>query len=166
MPSFERRLLDPKPDDVRAAVMEAAEQANYRCRVGKFTPDEADVQSAAADCVTEPEGVRRWLDPEVRAAALAGSVRATLVGLAWGVHPLGSREVLVVGRRLEPGNEGPENNFGPRDEERPAAWLLHPERLFLRTRGGQRELLAVCACEAAGPAPSLGWLGEECAACH
>jgi WD40 repeat protein len=166
MPNFQRRMTNPTADDVTAALETAARDTNYRAKLGRLTTDTAAFRSAAEACLREPEGVRRWVEESIRGQFVAGRIPTTLVGLAWWTDPLGARHVLVAGRRIERGDNRVSSLFGPRDEDRPALWLLHPDRLCLRTRAGRRELVAVCPCGAVGPAAALGWMGEHCGPCH
>jgi hypothetical protein len=164
-PTFERRFIDPKAAEVAAALAEAVKQVNNRMQKGLLHVDAAELKTAVRACLSKPEGVRRWVDEASRGAFLRGAGRISLAGLAWWTDPLRRRHVAVVGRRTEHNNLL-KTLFGPRDEERPALWLLYPERLFLRTRGRKCELLAVCACGAAGTPAALGWRGQRCGPCH
>jgi WD40 repeat protein len=166
MPNFDRRLTDPTADAVAAALEQAAKDANSRARLGRLTPDSAAFRAAAEACVREPTGVRRWVEAATRDQFVAGATPTTLVGLAWWADPMGKRHVWVVGRRVERTDNRHPSLFGPRDEDRPGLWLLQPDRLFLRTRGGERQLVAVCACGAVGTPAALGWWGEYCGPCH
>jgi hypothetical protein len=166
MQNVERRMTDPTTEEVVAALEAAIKGPNHNAKLGRLTIAADDVQSAARDCVTKREGVRRWVDPAIRDRFVTGRIPATLVGLAWWTDPLGVRQVLVAGRRVEKADNRVHHLFGPRDEDRPAPWLLCPDRLFLRTHDGRRGLVAVCACGAVGPPESLGWRGTCCGPCH
>jgi WD40 repeat protein len=164
--TFERRMTNPTPEEVVAALEEAVKGPNHSAKLGRLTIAPDDLQSTARDCVKKREGTRRWVDPATRDRFVSGRSPATLVGLAWWTDPLGVRQVLVAGRRVEKADNRVHHLFGPRDEDRPALWLLCPDRIFLRTRGGRRGLVAVCACGAAGAPEALGWRGTCCGPCH
>jgi hypothetical protein len=166
MTNFEHRFTNPTAAEVTKALETAAEEANHRAKLGRLTVGKTTFQAAAKACVSEPKGVRRWVDAQVRARFVASRIPATLVGLAWWTDAVGTRHVLVAGRRVERDDHRVSHLFGPRDEDRPPAWLLYPERLFLRTRDTQRELVAVCDCGAAGPLAALAWMGPCCGPCH
>jgi hypothetical protein len=160
MPAFDRLLLDPTPEALMAALGEAARTANARCRSGLV--ERPTPAAATAVLAGQPEGVVRWShndDP---------GQRSTVVGLAWWSDRLGHKHVRVVGRRREPGNQLWDNVFDPLDDPRPGAWLVHPDRLYLRTLPDQqREVIAVCDdCGASGPPERLGWRGDCCGPCY
>jgi hypothetical protein len=167
MPAFERRFLNPGADEVADALVEAVEAANYRCRVGKLEPDPAAYRRFVQNMARKREGVGRWVAGLERAEDATPFVRATLLGLAWWTDYLDRKHVRVVGRRLEQGNEFHQNRFGPLGEARPPLWLVHPDRVVLRTLPGKRtELLAVCGCGMVGRPAALGWMGDCCGPCH
>jgi WD40 repeat protein len=166
MPAFERRFLQPTAAELAQALVEATQTANQRCRVGLLKLDEAEYRHFAEGTGARPEGSERWLPPDAVKQILAGIARGTLVGIAWWTDRLGRRHARVVGRRVEPENPHFDSRFGPLDEVRPPLWLVYPERVFLRTRQGQRRLVAVCPCGVCGQVESVGWMGECCAGCH
>src|SRR5205809_355348 len=127
MTNFEQRFTDPTAAAITAALETAAKEANQRAKLGRLTVGETTFQSAARACVHQPEGVRRWVDDQVRAKFLASTSPATLVGLAWWTDAVGARHALVVGRRVERNDDRATHLFGPRDEDRPGLWLLYPD---------------------------------------
>jgi WD40 repeat protein len=166
VPAFERRFLQPAAAELVQALVEATQTANQRCRVGLLNVEEAEYRRFVAGTESRPEGAERWLPPDAAKAMLAGTARGTLVGIAWWTDRLGRRHARVVGRRVEPENPHFDNRFGPLEEMRPPLWLVYPERVFLRTRQGQRQLVALCPCGVCGPVEAIGWMGECCAGCH
>ncbi len=168
MPSFDRDLTDPAPEALARAMVEAVETANKRCRIGKMSPAPADYRRFIADeFAGKPEGVQLWLADVGPTATYPVGIRATLLGLAWWTNPLGRRLVRVAGRRIEPGNERPQNRFGPPGQQWPALCHLDPDHVVLRTLAGRKsELIAVCGCGAVGSPAELGWMGGSCGPCH
>jgi WD40 repeat protein len=166
VPAFERRFLQPAAAELVQALVEATQTANQRCRVGLLKLEEAECRRFVAGIESRPEGSERWLPPDAAKGLLAGTARGTLVGIAWWTDRLGRRHARVVGRRVEPENPQFDNRFGPLEEMRPPLWLVYPERVFLRTRQGQRQLVALCPCGVCGPVEAIGWMGECCAGCH
>jgi hypothetical protein len=162
MPEFDRLLLDPTPEALRQALAEAVQTANHRCRSGLLQLPPHLMRDAVTTVQRWPEGVYN------RSANDDPGQRSTVGGLAWWTDPLGRKHIRVAGRRREPGSQLWANVFYPLDGDRPGAWLVHPERLYLRTLPGQsRQLIAVCDdCGAAGPPERLGWMGDCCGPCH
>jgi hypothetical protein len=166
MSQYTLDLIDPSAEKVVEFLAVAVKQGNLRAKLGRLTVAPAELRAAAEACVRLPEGARRWVDVTAAAQFLAGTMPTTLAGLAWWVSPLGKRHVRIAGRRAERDCDHAGGLFGPRNVERLPLWLLYPDRMFLRTRNGERELIALCACGAAGPPASLGWVGECCGPCH
>lgn len=167
MPAFDRLFLDPSEDELARALAEAVGQANYRCRVGKLPPEPDEYRRRAAEALGTREGSWRQVGGVTDPYACTLGTRATLLGLAWWTDVLGRRHARVAGRRLEEFNEFHGNRFGLLNEVRPPLSLVHPERVFLRTRPGRpREVLALCACGALGAPAGLGWVGDRCGPCH
>jgi WD40 repeat protein len=112
------------------------------------------------------EGVRRWMGAAAPAPGTL-SERATLLGVAWWTDPLARKHVRVASRRVESFSDHYGNCFVPGRTTRPPLWLVHSERLFLRTvPGGQPKVRALCGCGASGPPEALGWMGTTCGPCH
>src|SRR4051794_15840865 len=108
-----------------------------------------------------------WLSDQGRVAAYPPTPRGTLLGVVWRTTPLG-RTVRVVGRRIEPFQEGPPHRFGP--PYRPWPPLCHLDSDHAVTRqltGSEPEVITVCACGAVGPPDKLAWEAEGvCGPCH
>jgi hypothetical protein len=167
MPSFDASFVQAAAEELVKAMAEAVAAANKRCRVGKLTADEAAYRDFIHNEMAAPEGVRRWIAGTQTQDEGSAPGRATLLGVAWWTDPVGRKHVRVVGRRLEPSSEHHHNRFIPPGKTRPPRWLVHPERLFVRTLpGGTSELRALCGCGASGPPEALGWMGESCGPCH
>src|SRR4051812_49528471 len=112
MPPFDLDLHDPKPAAVEVALSNAVKTANGRAKVGLLAADPADYRRFLANEFTAPEGVMMWLSDKGRVGAYPPTPRGTLLGVVWRTTPLG-RTVRVVGRRIEPFQEGPDHRFGP-----------------------------------------------------
>jgi WD40 repeat protein len=167
MPSFDCAFVDPAEDQLVRTMVEAVQTANKRCRVGKLMPDEAAYRRFVRQEIGTTEGVRQWTGQITSTDQPLSGDRATLLGVAWWTDPLGRKHVRVAGRRQEGFSQHARNLFAPYEASRPPLWLVHPERLLLRTLpGGRPELLALCRCGALGPPQGLGWMGDGCGPCH
>jgi hypothetical protein len=170
MPPFDSCFVDPTEDRLARTMVEAVQTANKRCRVGKLTPDAAAYRKFVQQDMGTAEGVRQWTAPAAAPAPGQNfpSDRATLLGVAWWTDPLGRKHVRVAGRRHEGlFSEHARNLFAPYGGSRPPLWLVHPERLLLRTLPGRPpELLALCRCGVSGTPDALGWMGDSCGPCH
>src|SRR5262245_52546414 len=112
MPPFNLDLSDPRPEAVENAMCDAVKTANGKARIGLMTEDRADYRRFLAAEFVAPEGVALWLAEKGRVQEYPPTPRATLLGVVWRTTPLG-RQVRVVGRRIEPFQEGPSHRFGP-----------------------------------------------------
>jgi hypothetical protein len=168
MPAFDRVLIDPPADALVAALTEAMQTANKRCRVGVLKADDATFRPLAGPFAQKPEGSAAWVAGAPSPEKHDPNQRATLVGAAWWTDALGHKHLRVVGRRMEPGNLLRSNLFRPLGGDWPALGLVYPDRVVVRTRPGrgQREVLAVCECGALGTPEGLAWMGECCGPCH
>ena len=167
MPPFNLDLTDPQPAAVEAAMGDAVKTANGKARVGLLKADPADYRKFLADEFAAPEGVMMWLSDQGRVAAYPPTPRGTLLGVVWRTTPLG-RTVRVVGRRIEPFQEGPSHRFGPPYRPWPPLCHLDPDHAITRQfTGSEPEVIAVCACGAVGPPDKLAWEAEGvCGPCH
>jgi hypothetical protein len=167
MPPFTRDLTDPQPAAVEAAMTEAVTTANGKARNGLLTADRADYRKFLAGEFTAPEGVMMWLSDQGRVTAYPPTPRGTLLGVVWRTTPLG-KSVRVVGRRVEPFQEGPSHRFGPPYRPWPPLCHLDPDHAVTRQLpGAEPEVIAVCACGAVGPPDKLAWEAEGvCGPCH
>jgi hypothetical protein len=167
MPPFNADLTDPQPAAVEAAMGEAVKTANGKARVGLLKSDPADYRKFLAAEFTAPEGVMMWLSDQGRVAAYPPTPRGTLLGVVWRTTPLG-RTVRVVGRRIEPFQEGPSHRFGPPYRPWPPLCHLDPDHAVTRQfTGSEPEVIAICACGAVGPPDKLAWEAEGvCGPCH
>lgn len=167
MPSFTRDLTNPSISAVEAAMDEAVQTANGKARVGLLKVDLTDYRKFLADEFSAPEGVLMWLSDKGRVVAYPPTPRGTLLGVVWRTTPLG-RTVRVVGRRIEPFQEGPSHRFGPPYRSWPPLCHLDPDHAVTRQLpGAEPEVIAVCACGVVGPPDSLAWEAEGvCGPCH
>ncbi len=167
MPPFNLDLTDPPPAVVEAAMGEAVKTANGKARVGLLKADPADYRKFLADEFAAPEGVMMWLSDQGRVAAYPPTPRGTLLGVVWRTTALG-RTVRVVGRRIEPFQEGPSHRFGPPYRPWPPLCHLDPDHVVTRQfTGCEPETIAACACGAIGPPDKLAWEAEGvCGPCH
>jgi hypothetical protein len=167
MPPFTIDLTDPQPVAVEAAMADAVKTANGKARVGLLKPDLTDYRKFLADEFAAPEGVLMWLSDQGRVAAYPPTPRGTLLGVVWRTTPLG-RTVRVVGRRIEPFQEGPSHRFGPPYRPWPPLCHLDPDHAVTRQfTGSEPEVIAVCACGAVGRPEQLAWEAEGvCGPCH
>lgn len=167
MPPFTLDLTDPQPDAVEAAMVDAVQTANGKARVGLLKANPADYRKFLADEFAAPEGVMMWLSDQGRVTFYPPTPRATLLGVVWRTTPLG-RSVRVVGRRIEPFEEGPTHRFGPPYRPWPPLCHLDPDHAITRQfTGSEPELIAVCACGVVGPPDQLAWEAEGvCGPCH
>ncbi len=108
-----------------------------------------------------------WLSDKGRVDAYPPTPRGTLLGVVWRTTALG-RTVRVVGRRIEPFQEGPSNRFGPPYRPWPPLCHLDPDHAVTRQfTGSDSEVIAVCACGEVGPPDRLAWEAEGvCGPCH
>jgi hypothetical protein len=167
MPAFDCFLLDPSPEALVAAMVEAVETANKRCRKGLLKPDETAFRRLAKDITARPEGVERRCRVAGKGTRQRSAARATLLGVAWWTDPVGRRHVRVVGRRLLPFSEFHLNRFGPPDAETPPLVLIDPDHCFVRHRPGRApELLVCCECGATGSPAEVAWVVGRCGPCH
>jgi hypothetical protein len=167
MPPFDLDLTNPRPDAVETAMAEAVQTANGQARVGLLKADRTDYRKFLAKEFTAPEGVMMWLSDKGRVAAYPPTPRGTLLGVAWRTTALG-RTVRVVGRRIEPFQEGPSHRFGPPYRPWPPLCHLDPDHAVTRQfPGSEPEVIVVCACGVVGPPDSLAWEAEGvCGPCH
>jgi hypothetical protein len=167
MPPFNLDLTDPQPAAVEAAMVNAVLTANGKARIGLLNADLTDYRKFLADELTAPEGVMMWLSDYGRVDFYPPTPRATLLGVVWRTTPLG-RTVRVVGRRIEPFQEGPSHRFGPPYRPWPPLCHLDPDHAITRQfTGSEPEVIAVCACGTVGPPDTLAWEAEGvCGPCH
>jgi hypothetical protein len=167
MPPFNLDLTNPRPDAVETAMAEAVQTANGKAHNGLLKADRTDYRKFLAKEFKAPEGVMMWLSDKGRVAAYPPTPRGTLLGVVWRTTPLG-RTVRVVGRRIEPFQEGPSHRFGPPYRPWPPLCHLDPDHAVTRQfPGSDPEVIAVCACGVVGPPDSLGWEAEGvCGPCH
>jgi len=167
VPPFNLDLTDPKPAAVEAAMADAVKAANGKARIGLLTADLADFRKFLAGEFAAPEGVMMWLSDQGRVDAYPPTPRGTLLGVVWRTTALG-RAVRVVGRRIEPFQEGPSHRFGPPYRPWPPLCHLDPDHVVTRQLAGAGpEVIAVCACGEVGPPDELAWeAGGVCGPCH
>jgi hypothetical protein len=167
MPHFNLDLTDPQPAAVEAAMTNAIQTANGKARIGLLKADPTDYRKFLANEFTASEGVMMWLSDQGRVDAYPPTPRGTLLGVVWRTTPLG-RTVRVVGRRIEPFQEGPSHRFGPPYRPWPPLCHLDPDHAVTRQfTGSEPEVIAICACGAIGPPDRLAWEAEGvCGPCH
>jgi hypothetical protein len=158
---FDRRLVRPTYLHLVQSLREATAAANGGEQLLEFGPEHWP--AFATTLRPEPEGLRGWAG----AGEPGGAAR---LGLAWWTDHLGRRHFRIWADRQPAGDRplrgGPASRLGANDSCRPPLWHVYPDRLFLRRRGRQRDLLAVCACGACDSPRALGWVGPCCRLCH
>jgi len=144
---FSRNLLDPTPDDLRAALADAAQYGD------------ADGSSARWKAAilrrydSEPEGQAEHRWPRRGRERRKGH-------LVWWRDALGRRHVRVVGLVAE-GVERLEYDDG--HDAAPPLLRIYPDAGFLVDDAA---ILVICPCGAAGRPDEIGWVGGECGPCH
>ncbi|MFO0843979.1 MAG: WD40 repeat domain-containing protein [Gemmataceae bacterium] len=155
MKPFDERRIDPTAEELVGLLVAATRKANGRSpqpQLGK-SRDQWD------------RFVRRQRKKaEGRQAFRGRGEPAPRVEASWWTDRLGRRHWRVVGRRAD---------FDASHRERigrvftsSPLWHVYPERLLAREAGGRRDLLAACACGAAGTPAQIGWVGGRCGPCH
>jgi hypothetical protein len=154
MKPFDERRIDPTPEELVALLVAATKKANGRGLHGRLRKDRSQWERVLRRHKKKPEGCRTFMDGRV----------GPRVDVAWWTDLLGRRHWRVVGRRFDFSQEFDEQCH---DKFRTyPLWHVYPDRLMVREAGGRRELLAACACGAAGTPDEIGWMGRRCGPCH
>jgi hypothetical protein len=163
MPDYDRTLIAPGREELERALREAVAAANRRARTQTLAGEPPEGALRAAEAGGPAEGWWQWNGGAGRGRAWQP---LSLVGIAWWTDRLGRRHVRVLGRRRKFSRPELNHLLDPEAEGWPALAGVYPDAGFLAERGGQRSLVAVCACGAFGPPPRLGWMGDCCGPCH
>jgi sugar lactone lactonase YvrE len=162
MPNHDCVLIDPAPTALERALRESADAANAGARERRLDWPLTTLTDVLAQAGTAAEGWHQWNGGTGRGRS--GEARSVVV-LAWWTDRIGRKHHRIVGRRGPFNNASRRNLLAPGDD-RPALWLVYPERVFLCQRGAQWEMIAVCDCGSVGTPEALGWLGPCCGPCH
>jgi DNA-binding beta-propeller fold protein YncE len=168
---FDRVLIDPTLDALSRTLAEASAAANkgFRARLLHWPA------GGYADFVTAwraaQEGQRQWIGPGTYRKRGPGGDTRSAAAVVWWSDPLGRKHCRVVADRVDCGSTEEADLLEPEaghDDKptRPMLWRVYPDDLYLRQKGKEWHLWAVCRCGAAGPPETLGWMGPWCAACH
>jgi hypothetical protein len=161
MATLDERRIDPSADDVARLLLRAMRSANRGLVQRRLEHDLSFWHRLARFAARRPQGCQKWQGGR-------GGVPAALVRLAWWTDHVGRRHYRIFGRRGDEWDRPPGPSFGipPCPFADWPLWHVYPERLLLRHRGGQDELLALCGCGACGSLPAVAWAGECCGPCH
>jgi hypothetical protein len=157
MLKHETKLIDPDAEQIVAALTQAAEDANKRCRARLLEDAPDKWRKFARDCAAKPEGWAMFRGGK-------GGVPATQVLAAWWTDSIGRRHVVIRGRRVEHDDA---KRLLLKDEldQRPPLWHAYPEYVCRRAVGTESALVCACGCGAVGTPEALGWMGETCGPC-
>jgi WD40 repeat protein len=147
---FDRRLVRPTHLHLVESLQEATTAANQGQELLELPPNHW--YNLATTIRPEPEGHRSWW-------AGGGAAR---MALAWWTDALARRHFRIWADHRAVSDWQARS----REPERPPLWYIYPDRLFVRRRAQQEQLLAVCACGACDTPRALGWMGPCCRLCH
>jgi hypothetical protein len=169
MATFACRVVDPSAEEVRGLFAEA-----YRTAAagpvsapeplrGADQPPSADELLRSA--LERPEGVysrEHWADRRYRTGGLLLA--------CWWTDVVGRRHWYFEGAPLSEHSAArrarPEPDLGRWvARQHPLMWIAPELSCGWRTRGGRRELVAMCACGACGTPEEIGWTGPSCGPC-
>jgi WD40 repeat protein len=162
MARYDRVLIDPRQDELYAALGEAVEAANEKRRLRLVhwpLPNVTDVYN----CLGEPHGWKQWNGGT--GPARSGEGRSVVV-LAWWTDRAGRKHHRIVGRHGQFNRPMLDNLLCPFGEARPPLWFVYPDHVFLKCKGQQRQAQAICACGLHGTPEDLGWMGACCDSCY
>lgn len=150
---IDRQLIDPAPKVLGRVLRQAVRSANHRLDARHIDKADTYWDSFVRRAGARAEGWQRWLGGR-------GGFPAALVEAAWWTDPVGRKHWRLCGRKrqwaytlVSPFQDHP-------------IWHVYPDRLLLRERDGQRELLAACPCGVSGALERIAWMGECCGPCH
>jgi hypothetical protein len=147
---YDRRLTDPDPKTLLAAVSDAVKVANAS-RGRRSAEAAAEPWREAVIARADPDGVLTSAEP-------GGWDPRGAIFIAWWTDTHGRQTVRLFARRSLPFLPSP----WPRN--RPPLWWVFPDRVHLRS-DGEPHLVAGCACGVCGRPEELGWTGPRCGPC-
>jgi hypothetical protein len=156
---FEETLVSPPRQRLRETLAQAVTAANGRARKYRIVLSDAGLDAFLDGVYATAEGRRTWAVPQRR-----GRPSSEAVGVAWWSDPVGRRHVHVAGRQhpiLEAGCL-----FGDEDDVKWPLRLVYADGAVVERAAGRESLRVLCACGAHGAPAEVGWMGQECAACH
>jgi hypothetical protein len=162
MARFDRVLIDPNQETLRATLHEAVAAANERRKIRLVRWPLEGIETLPGEMAAS-SGFRQWNGGE--GPPRPGDGRSA-VALAWWSDRAGRKHVRVAGTQGPFRKPHLDNMLCPYDLPRPPLWLVYPDYVFLKRQGGQRIAQAFCACGAVGPPEELGWMGTCCDACY
>jgi sugar lactone lactonase YvrE len=162
MARFERVLILPDRAAWERALSEATSATNGRARQRLLAWPLPGLASFLAEAGASPEGRRQWNAEGLPQTGVDRSV----VAVAWWTDFVGRKHARFVGQRDRLDPPRVENLLCPTGDERPALALVYPAQVLLAHKGGERTLVAVCACGAVGRPEDVGWMGTCCGPCH
>jgi hypothetical protein len=157
MACFDRRLIDPGPEEFLRAFGELVRATNGP--TSQWPDGQGVWDNLLVVAKAHPEGTREW-PVKIDEWAETGW-EGLAIRVSWWTDHIRRRHFRLVSRYLEA--TLPTRPFPFQDH--PLA-QVYPESTLLRTRGERVDLLAVCGCGAVGCPESLGWAGERCGPCH
>src|SRR4051794_2727412 len=162
MARYDRVLIDPRADELDAALQGAALAANEKRRQ-RPVPWPLPGRDSLAEGLDRPAGYRQWNGGDGPGRTNEGR---SVVALAWWTDRMGRKHHRVVGRWGTFSRPSLDRLLCPTGEERPPLFLVYPSHVFLKRQGGERHAQAICACGAQGTPEELGWMGTRCDACY
>lgn len=155
MTPLDQRLIDPAVNDLVTLLVAATKKANGRLRERRLDKGRREWEHFVRRQRNKREGRQEYQGGY-------GAVPAARVEVSWWTDAIGRRHWRVVGSRVEiAGNFPPPAMFAAHP-----LWHVYPDRLMVRQVGGRSDLMAACACGAAGTPAEIGWVGERCGPCH
>jgi hypothetical protein len=159
MAPFNWLVIDPTEEAFLIALAEAARTASdLVVAAAGGLPIARDLCTLTAErqtsirlfrqVVRRPEGSKRWRGKRVSNWPVAQLVAA------WWTDAIGRRHVRIRGfAHLQ-------------ILEAPPLAEVHPERVVVRQRGKETDVLGVCPCGLCGSLAGLAWMGNGCGPCH
>jgi WD40 repeat protein len=160
MPWLNRILVQPSPAGLTEALRAAHDGINGRATTRQLPWPLPDADAFRAAVQEKAEGQWQWEGPGQN----AGTPERSVLAVAWWRDVLGRTHLRLYGRRDRHNRAARANLFGR--DRRPALSLIYPGRSLVRFRGGQEEVVVLCACGACGTAQEVGWTGPCCGPCH
>ncbi len=163
MSTFDRRLIDPEPEQWDAALAEAVTVANARFRTKTIDWPLPGLADFVLRLMQKPEGMHGWhggKKPDYWEA------RSQVV-VAWWSDRLRRKHVRILGghgktlcARMRIQAEGiGATRLSPLEQ-------VYPGHTARMPREASPTLLGLCDCGAVGTPESLGWMGDCCGPCH
>jgi hypothetical protein len=171
MPGFVFRKIDPRPEELEAALDEIVKQGMRDLeRRGIDMPNQFDYpdwDGLFTRVAEEPEGGVRvehwtlnWRHPP-----------GVVIGAVWWTDAVGRHhwyleEALADERSSFQSSSSPSEARDLSNNDRhPLEWLVNPLSCGWRERNGKREFMVVCGCGVAGAPAEVAWTGECCGPC-